>query len=352
MYIAISILIFGLIIAIHELGHFIAAKIFKVGVPEFAIGMGPKLLKKQGKETLYSLRAIPIGGFCALDGDDNEVQGERSLFAKPLWQRLIIFASGSVMNIAAGFLVLLILVGSMSALPPTTTIDGFIEGSTLQSEQGFEIGDRIHRIDGWRVYQNMNIGMLVDLAPGDTVDVEVIRDGQRVILRDLTLERQMFEGGDRPLFGFVFATIENPTVFDRVGVAWNDLRDIMRQLPLTFRMFSSGQAGMEDVSSVIGIVDIMNEAGATAPTAGIAVRRLALIAAIISVSVAMINLLPIPGLDGGRIFLMLVSWVLTRVFKREISRKYETYINMIGLLLLFGFMIYIMFNDIVQIVTR
>ncbi|MCL2588221.1 MAG: site-2 protease family protein [Oscillospiraceae bacterium] len=355
MFIVISILIFGLIIAIHEFGHYISAKLFKVGVPEFAIGMGPKILKKQGKETLYSLRAIPIGGFCSMDGDDNEEQGEKSLFSKPLWQRIIIFASGSVLNIVAGFLILLLLVSTMMPILPTTTLAGFLEGFPLESEQGFQAGDRFHSIDGVRVYQNANIGMLLDMRSSETVDVVVIRDGQRVQLNNLPLERQTFvnaQGEEEELFGFLFERIDQPTFINRVSYTVNNTRDFMRQLPLTIRMFTTGQANLDDVSSVVGIVDIMNEAGTTAETAGLAVFRLAMIAAIISISVAMVNLLPIPGLDGGRIFLMIVTTVIERITRRRVNPKVEGYINTAGLALLFGFMIFIILSDIVQIAVR
>jgi len=351
MFIVISILIFGLLIAIHELGHFVAAKAFGVGVPEFAIGMGPKLLKKQGKETLYTLRAIPMGGFCAMDGDDNEVAGDKSLNAKPLWKRLIIFASGSVMNLFAGFLILLVLYGTWAVLP-TTTLSGFAEGFPLEGEQGFLVGDRFHSIDGARVFQNQNIGLLLNLSTGDTIDVVIIRDGERVSLNNLPLERRVFPGEENPRFGFHFAVNENPTIGDRIAFTWNSVLDFMRQLPLSIRMFASGQAGIGDVSSVVGIVDVMNEAGRTAETIGLAAMRLAMIAAIISIGVAMVNLMPIPGLDGGRIFLMLVSWVILKIFGRPLSPKYEGYINTAGLILLFGFMIFIMFQDIIQIATR
>jgi len=351
MFILISILIFGLIIAIHEFGHFITAKAFGVGVPEFAIGMGPKVLQKQGKETLYSLRAIPVGGFCALDGDDNEVQGDKSLFTKPLWKRIVIFLSGSAMNMIAGFLILLFVAGSMTALP-TTTLSGLHQDFPLQGEQGFLPGDRFHSIDGLRVYQQSNIGMFLDMRTGDTVDIVVIRDGRQVALTNLSLQRQMFEGYDRPRFGFDFYLIEHPTFINRVSFAFADTWDFMRQLPLTVRMFASGQAGMEDISSVVGIVDIMNQVGTAAETAQDATLRLALLAALISISVAVINLLPIPGLDGGRIFLMLITTAIEKGMRRKVNPKIEAYINTAGLVLLFSFMIYIVFQDIIQIVSR
>jgi len=345
MFILLSILIFGLIIAIHEFGHYIAAKAFGVGVPEFAIGMGPKLLKKQGKETLYSLRAIPIGGFCALDGDDNKVQGGKSLFTKPLWKRIVIFLAGSTMNIIAGFLLFLIVAGNMSTLP-TTTFAGFNEDVPLEDRQGLLPGDRFYRIDGLRVYQVSNVLMFLDIHAGDTVDVIVIRDDRQVLLNDFPIQREL------PRFGFQFDRIESPTFADRFGYALNDTRDFMRQFPLTIRMFASGQAGMQDISSVVGIVDVMNQAGATAENARVAAMRMVMLTAVISISVAVINLLPIPGLDGGRIFLMLITTGIEKVTRRKVNPQIESYINTAGLLLLFSFMIYMIFQDIVQIASR
>jgi len=351
MYIVISILIFGLLIAAHEFGHYIAAKSFGVGVPEFAIGMGPKLLKWQGKETLYTIRAIPFGGFCAMDGDDNQVDGSKSLLTKPVWQRLIIFLSGSLMNVVTGFLVLFILYSSVAVLP-TTTITGFAEGFPLEGEAGFQEGDSFYRIGGFRVYQNANISLLLDMETEDTVDVVVLRDGERVTLRNLPLERRMYGDSPNPRFGFYFDLNEAPTGMDRLGFTWNVTRDFMRQIPLTVRMFTTGQAGVEDVSSVVGIVDIMHQVGTQAETPAIAARQFLFIAGLISVSVAMFNLVPIPGLDGGRIFLMLITWGAEKIFRRKIDPKYEAYINTVGMLLLFGFMIYIIFQDVIQIATR
>ena len=351
MFIVISILIFGLIIAIHELGHFLAARAFGVGVPEFAIGMGPILLKKQGKETLYTLRAIPLGGFCAMDGDDNEKSDDKSLLKKPIWQRLIIFVAGSAMNIIAGFLIVLILAGSMHGWA-TTTLRGFSEGFPHYGEEGFLEGDRFHSIGGNRVFQHSNIPLFLHLETGDTMDIVLIRDGQRVVLNDLPLQPRLFEGSETPRYGFYFYANLDPTIGDRLELSWNITRDFMRQLPMTLRMFTTGQAGMQDVSSVVGIVDIMNQVGSEAETAGLAAQRLMLISAVITISVAMINLLPIPGLDGGRIFLMLVTAGIERIIGRKVDPKYEAYINTGGIMLLFGFMIYILFQDIVQIIMR
>ena len=351
MFIVISILIFGLIIAIHELGHFLAARAFGVGVPEFAIGLGPVLLKKQGKETLYTLRAIPLGGFCAMDGDDNDEKSEKSLHRKPVWQRFIIFIAGSAMNIIAGFLIALALAATLSGWP-STTLSGFAEGFPHEGEDGFLAGDRFHSINGHRIYQQGNISLFLYLNTEDTVDVVVIRDGARVVLNDLPLEPRIFGEATTPRYGFNFAFYDTPTFFDRLAFAGNLTRDFIRQLPLTIQMFASGQAGMQDVSSVVGIVDIMNQVGAEAENVRIAVQSFMMITALITIAVAAFNLLPIPALDGGRIFLMLVTAAIEKISGRKVDPKYEAYINAAGFALLIGFMIYIVFQDIVQIVTR
>ena len=351
MYIIISIFIFGLIIAIHELGHFIAAKAFGVGVPEFAIGMGPKLLKKQGKETLYSLRAVPIGGFCSLDGDDNDVEGDKSLFAKPLWKRLVIFLAGAAMNIVAGFLILLAMTSTLTGLN-TTTLESFAPGFEHEGPEGLMVGDTIHSIDGLRVYQAGNVGMFLHISTGDTVDFVVIRDGARVSLPGLPLEPRIFPGEEEPRFGIHLARNEDPTPLDRITFAVRDTQDFMRQLPLTFRMFATGQAGLGDMASVVGIVDMMNTAGHETETTRETFLVMAFLMALISISVAMVNLLPIPGLDGGRVFLMVTTTIIEKLTRRKVNPNIEAYLNMAGIVLLFGFMIFLMFSDVVRIVTR
>ena len=354
MFIIISILIFGIIIAIHELGHFLAARAFGVGVPEFAIGMGPVLLKKQGKETLYTLRAIPLGGFCAMDGDDNDENSDKSLLKKPIWQRFIIFIAGSAMNIAAGFLIALILSATMTGFA-STTLSGFAEGfphEAREGEEGFMVGDRFHSIDGIRIYQQSNIPFFLHLNTEDTVDIVVIRDGTRVALNNLPLEPRVYPGSPHPRYGFNFYFNDAPTVLDHLAFSGNLTRDFIRQPPLTLRMFISGQAGVEDVSSVVGIVDIMHQIGTEAETTQMAIQSFLLISALITVVVAIFNLLPIPGLDGGRIFLMLITAGIEKVSGRKVDPKYEAYINTAGMVLLFGFMIYIVFQDIFNIVTR
>lgn len=370
MYIFISILIFGILIAIHELGHFLAARIFGVNVPEFAIGMGPVLFRRQGKrETLFTLRAIPIGGFCALEDEDSggspgrradtdeadidttaAIPGEGSIMQKPLWQRLIIFLAGPLLNLIAAFIVLVALFSTITHIP-TTQIESLVPDFPLYGEAGLMPGDSFHRINGERVYHHANVAMLLSLSTDGTQDIVVIRDGQRVVLENLPLQPQIFEGYDMPRYGINFAVNDSPTIGDRLAHSLSTTRDFARQLRLTVRLFASGQAGVRDISSVVGIVHVMNQVGQTAETVGLAVQRLAMLTALISVSLAVMNLLPIPGLDGGRIFLMIFTWLIEKITRRKLNPKYEGYINTVGVALLLCFMAVIVFMDVVQIIT-
>ncbi|MDR0490961.1 MAG: site-2 protease family protein, partial [Oscillospiraceae bacterium] len=152
MYIIVGIIAFGILIAVHELGHFTVAKLLGVRVNEFAIGMGPKLLKRQGKETLYSLRVLPLGGFCALEGENGNSEDTRSFTSQKRWRRVIILAAGGIANMLAGFIIVLILVSGMSNGLGKTTITELVDGFPNGGEQGLMVGDTILSINGERLY--------------------------------------------------------------------------------------------------------------------------------------------------------------------------------------------------------
>ena len=210
MYIIIAILIFGILIAVHELGHFLAAKSVGVKVNEFSIGMGPGIFKKQGKETLYSLRLLPIGGYCAIEGENDDSDDERSMGNKPLLARLFILFSGSFMNFLAGFLIVLIIV-SFSPYYSTTRLVGFMDGFPLQGETGLMEGDRIVSIDGHSVNLLGEFSLYMDRrSNSETVDMVVIRDGKRVKLDDFPLVlREYEENGAKTIkYGILFGVSE------------------------------------------------------------------------------------------------------------------------------------------------
>ena len=165
MYIIIAILAFAILILVHELGHFIAAKACGVRVLEFALGMGPTLLKKQGKETLYSLRLLPFGGFCAMEGEDEESDDPRSFSAQSAWKKAIILVAGAAMNFVLGFLLILCIAPAANFTEPV--IADFMEGCPYESAQGLQEGDRLYKIDGHRTYFTGNVSEYLNRERGD-----------------------------------------------------------------------------------------------------------------------------------------------------------------------------------------
>ena len=176
MYIIIAIILFGILIAVHEFGHFITAKLCGIKVLEFAIGMGPLLWSKQGDETLYSLRLLPIGGYCAMEGEDEESDDPRSFSAQHPLKKALVLVAGATMNFVFGLL--MIFVVFIFSAPQTTEITNFMVGCPYESVDGFHLGDEIYKIDGHRVYVTGDVSTY--LAQGDVHDIVVRRDGRFV----------------------------------------------------------------------------------------------------------------------------------------------------------------------------
>jgi len=197
MYILIAILIFGILVAIHEFGHFITAKLCGVRVLEFSIGMGPALLKKQGKETLYSLRLLPVGGYCAME-EDEASDDPRAFPNQSLPKKLLILAAGAGMNFLLGFVLILIVFSGSGA--QTTEITGFMEGCPYEGEAALQVGDEVWKIDGHRIYMAGDISTF--LSDGDTHDITVKRSGEKVTLENFHIERLEYPGQTQPMYGF------------------------------------------------------------------------------------------------------------------------------------------------------
>ena len=199
LYILFAILIFGILIMVHELGHFLTAKLFKVKVNEFSIFMGPAIWKRQRGETLYSLRCIPLGGYCAMEGEDENSEDPRAFGNATWWKRIIILAAGATMNFLTGFLVLVILVGFSAGFQVISqpVVDSVEAGSSLEGY--LQPGDRLYRIDGERVYiaNDFTTLLSLDLArDGNFHDVVVIRDGKQVTFPRLNVEARQLPSGD------------------------------------------------------------------------------------------------------------------------------------------------------------
>ena len=348
-YVILAILLFGLLIAVHEFGHFATAKACGVKVEEFSVGMGPALWKKQKGETLYALRAIPVGGYCAMAGEDEESTDPRAFTNQAPWKRIIILCAGAFMNFVLGLVIVLLLYTGAYAFRSAELVD-FMDGCPYQSEEGLHIGDRFYKIDGHRIYQS---GDVTDfLSQGDGVyDIVVLRDGKKVTLKDFSIVPLQYEGESRKMYGFYFGyDLATPAV--TVQNAWYTTMEFGRWVWMGLRELVHGNVGVEDMSGPVGIVDLMAETGEQAESMSDALYSIFYLTAFIAVNLAIMNMLPIPALDGGRVFLLLVTWIFEAVTKKKINPKYEGYVHAAGMILLLALMAFVMFNDILKIVTK
>ena len=356
LYILLAIFIFGVLIAVHELGHFLAARACGVRVLEFALGMGPLLWQRESKSgTLISLRALPIGGFCSMEGEDDASDDPAAFSNAAVWKRLIILVAGATMNFLLGLLLVLICVFQVRGLEAFTVpeIDSFMEGCPYVGEYGLQEGDTFYRINGKRIYFSTDVSLYLGQS-GDTSDIVLIRDGKKITLEDypiVPVEYTEPETGETVMkYGLYFATKE-ATFWTKLQYAWLSSLDFVRMVWMGLSDLVTGAVGVDQMTGVVGIVDLMADVGTASPTVMDALLNIGYLAAFIAVNLAVMNLLPLPALDGGRIFFLCVTWVVETVFRRRVNPKYEAYINAAGLALLMALMVFVMFNDIVRIVA-
>jgi len=351
LYLILAILAFGVLIAVHELGHFTAAKLLGVRVNEFAIGMGPKLFKIQGKETLYSLRALPLGGFCAMDGQDELVDDPRAFTSQKRWRRIVILAAGSAANILAAFLIIVILTSGAVGFAGTTIVN-LADGFPNEGENGLMVGDSLVSINGERLYYAEDFSMFMQLATSNTVDLVIRRDGELITLRNFPLERREFvvNGEIQYRFGIDFNIIE-ATFFEHIRYSGYVAANFVRMIRVSLAQLIGGQAGLGEISGVVGIVDAMTDVAQQSPTRGAAIGNIAFFTAFIGVNLAVMNLLPIPALDGGRILFIFLSWLIEKIIRRNLDPKYEGYIHAGAMALLLGLMGVILINDVIKLIN-
>ena len=351
VYVLLALFIFGVLIAIHEFGHFTAAKACGVRVEEFAVGMGPVLWKKQKGETQYSLRAIPVGGFCAMTGEDEASDDPRAFTSQKPWKRIIILAAGAFMNFVLGLLIVFCLFLSAKGFY-VPVLSGFMDGCPYESAEGLQAGDRFYKIDGHRIYHVDDISTFLSRG-GDYYDLVLIRDGKTVKLEHFYMVTREYEGEEEKMFGFYLGNaVEAATLGKKLSHTWDTAMDFSRMVWMGLEQLIGGEVSVKELSGPVGIVDLMAETGEQAESAGDALYEIFYLAAFVAVNLAIMNLLPIPALDGGRIFLLLVTWLIETLTRKKLDPKYEGYIHAGGMVLLLGLMAFVMFNDIVRIIAK
>ena len=347
LYIIVAILIFGVLVATHELGHFATAKLLGVKVNEFAVGMGPALFKRQRGETLYSLRALPIGGFCALEGEEEESNDPHSLSNQGFWKKVFVFAAGAMMNFLAGLLILLVL-NFQAAGFTVPVIAGTAPEFEAVNGAALEEGDVFWSINGSRVYLASDVDLLLMLANREPMALVVLRDGEQVSLPGLAVgtytdsQGQSYEG-----YGlYRGVAVQEATLGLRLKYTWYNGIDVVRIVWYSLRMLFTGSAGVSDLSGPVGIVSTINDVGTQSVSVGAALSNIAYFGAMLTVNLAVMNLLPIPALDGGHILFLVISTVSEKLFGRKVPMKYEAAINMVFFALLMGLMLFVTFNDV------
>ena len=351
VYILAAILIFGILIAVHEWGHFIAARLCGVTVHEFAIGMGPALYQKEKKGTKYAIRLLPIGGYCALEGEEDDSDDPHSLNNQGFWKKVLIFSAGAAMNFLVGFLIILCIYSTAQAFR-TTEITGFFDGCPYQGEEGLQVGDAFYRIDGHRIYLFSDISTYLARGNGQTFDLVVIRDGEKVHLEDFPMTVQEYTQEDGTPFtgyGFYLNGAEPATLWAKLRVSWYNAIDFVRLIWMSLGDLITGRAGMQDLSGPVGIVSTITQVGEQSASLLEALENIAYFGALIAVNLAVMNLLPIPALDGGKIFFLAINALCMLVAKRQIPPKYENYIHAAGFALLMLLMLAVTFQDVFRL---
>ena len=353
MTILFAILIFSLLIFVHELGHFVAAKLSGVRVNEFAMFMGPAIFKKQVGETLYSLRTIPIGGYCAMEGENEDTDDPRSFQKAAWWKRLIILVAGAFMNLLAGVIIFMCLFMPEKTLVQPKIAE-FTDCCIFNHQEGLQVGDEILELDGEKIYTNPNISMILSLNQKVEHDVTVLRNGKKLTFDNLKMGHtcQDKNGKEYLHYGFAYGEVKQASFLEKMDYVRKITFDNVRSVRLSLQMLLSGRAGLSDMSGPVGIVQIMNDTAQNAKDTKDAFRSILYIGGFLAINLAVMNMLPIPALDGGRVVGLLLTVAIEKITRKKLDAKYEGYIHGIGMILLLILMGVILFKDIFVIFKR
>lgn len=353
MPIVIAILVFCFIILLHEFGHFIAAKACGIYVKEFALGMGPVILRKKGKETEYVIRAFPIGGSCSFEGEDGgyteedttESVNPRAFNRKSVWQRMIVILAGPLMNLILGFIVVLVSLCTSDAMA-STTIAVFQEQSV--SNQYLMENDEILSIDGLSIFSLSDVSYKLQSSDrkndkGNLVyDFVVRRNGEKVELKDvefMTMERE--DGSTGVYFDFKVYRLEK-NFGNVMKQSWRESCSTARLIIMTLIDMVRGKYGLNDLSGPIGVGAVITDA-----VSNYTFSDFMNIVSLITINVGVFNLLPIPALDGARFVFLIVELIRRKPVKPEV----EGMVHFVGFAAMMLLMLVVTFNDITKLFT-
>lgn len=332
LYILLAILVFGFLIFVHELGHFLFARLFRVTVTEFSLGMGPKLISKKGKDGVnYSLRAIPVGGFVAMVGEDEVSDDPNSFDKKPAWQRFIIVIAGAMMNLLVGVIIMIIITIATPRFGGTTVAEFY---DTSVSNQHLVVGDEIIEINGTNVHTASDLSYEIMRSGYKPVNVTVIRNGQEITLSGVefpivssqgvafgSMDFKIYE--EKKTFGVVCKNAFYSCT-STVKMVWDSLYDLV-----------SGRYGIEAVSGPIGVTSAITDAAQTSS------YSFFYLIVVLAMNLGIMNLLPIPALDGGTLFFLLIEMI----FRKPIPKNIENSLKFAGFALLMLLIVFVSLKD-------
>lgn len=351
MSIVIAILIFCVIILLHEFGHFIAAKACGIYVKEFALGMGPALLRKKGKETEYVLRLLPIGGFCAFEGEDGGATEEektvnpRAFNARPVWQRMIVILAGPLMNLILGFIVVVIMMCNLN-LVPTTTIHSFKDQSV--SSNYLLPGDEILSVEGLPIFTSSDISYKLQTSDrkndkGNLIyDFKVKRNGNVITISDVEFMTISNDNGTSGVYYDFIILGEKQNFGNVISQSWRECCSTGRIILMTLFDMLKGKYGLNDLSGPIGVGSVISEA-----VNKYTIVDILNIVSLITINIGIFNLLPIPALDGARFIFLLIELIRRKAVKPEVEGR----VHFVGMALMMLLMLVVAFNDIRKLFT-
>jgi len=348
MSIIFAILLFSFLIFVHELGHFLAAKASGVQVNEFSMFMGPAIWKKKKGDTLYSIRCIPIGGYCAMEGEDQETDNPHSFQKAAWWKRLVILVAGSAMNLVVGIALFAVFFGSVYTAFPVTQIDSLTDCSTLQGENALLPGDKILKIDGEKLFTTDDFTTILYInADRDTHDLLIERNGKKIELSDVSMKPHQHTEGENTYshYGVSFKTVD-ANLLTCMQYTLKQTVGTVNTVRLSLQMLITGKVGLSDMSGPVGIVQQMSIVADAAGNWVDALLNLLYFGGYIAINLAVMNMLPIPALDGGRVVALLLTTSIEAVTRKKLNPKYEGYIHAAGMILLLALMAVIFFKDI------
>lgn len=341
MGIILAILVFSLIVFVHELGHFLLAKANRIRVDEFSIGMGPRLLSTVKGETRYSLKLFPIGGSCMMGEDDVDDMSEGSFNSKSVWARIAVVAAGAIFNFILAFIFAVIIVGYTGYDEPV--ISGVVPGYSAEAE-GMQEGDRIVSMNGkkinlWRevTYYNM-------FHAGETVELVFERDGEK---HEVTIIPKQDEDGNYLMGVTSPSEYKKANVLTAMQYGVYEVKFWISTTLESLKMLITGGVGVDQLSGPVGIVDVVDDTYQQSKEYGVVVVLMQMlnIGILLSANLGVMNLLPLPALDGGR----LVFLIIEAIRGKRVAPDKEGMVHMVGMILLFALMIFVFFNDIKRI---